>query len=213
MFSFLKKDKFRQLKKKASASYAEYLDVQLQRSVSKGKNRTSLEEERKTYLVNLLSSKLNLKSLKNALVIGCRDSKELDLLEAAGVTQVLGIDLFSRDSRVAVMDMHDIQYPDHHFDLIYASHSLEHAFDSNKVISEIVRVAKGAGAVLIEVPINYKTTNADIQDFQNGNHLISLFREYVPNLHVLHAEDISKDSNHNFCGTDATRIIIKFSKQ
>ena len=42
---------------------------------------------------------------------------------------MVGIDLVSPDPDILVMDMHDMSFEDAVFDAVYASHSLEHAYD------------------------------------------------------------------------------------
>ena len=53
------------------------------------------------------------------------------------------------------MDIQDIKYPDNTFDLIYCSHVLEHIPNDKKALSELCRVIKPDGAVLIMTPLNH----------------------------------------------------------
>lgn len=72
--------------------------------------------------------------------------------------KIPGIEYFSADlsspHAKEKMDITDIQWPDDSFDVIYCCHLLEHVPDDRKAISEIFRVLKPGGWVLIQVPIS-----------------------------------------------------------
>jgi SAM-dependent methyltransferase len=51
------------------------------------------------------------------------------------------------------MDITDIQYPEHSFDVIYCSHVLEHVPDDAKAMQELHRVLKPEGWAILLVPI------------------------------------------------------------
>lgn len=108
------------------------------------------------------------------------------------------------------MDMHNIKYQDKFFDLVYTSHSLEHGFDYNKVISEILRVIKNNGIIAIEVPVNYETTEVDLHDFKSANNLIKIFSNQVNIKEVLYKAELKKEDN--FSGADVSRLIMKIEK-
>jgi len=72
----------------------------------------------------------------------------------------LSADLFDPKAMVK-MDITDIQYPDHAFDLIYCSHVLEHVSDDIKALGEFWRVLKPGGKAIILVPIRGQVTFED----------------------------------------------------
>ena len=51
------------------------------------------------------------------------------------------------DSELAMVkiDLTDIQYPDHSFDVIFCSHVLEHIEDDGKAMSEMYRILGPGG--------------------------------------------------------------------
>src|SRR4030065_2363759 len=59
------------------------------------------------------------------------------------------------------MDVTNIQYPDNSFDVIYASHVLEHIPDDRKAMRELCRVLKSDGWAILQVPIWGKETLED----------------------------------------------------
>ena len=72
----------------------------------------------------------------------------------------LSADLFDPKAMVR-MDITDIQYPDHTFDLIYCSHVLEHVSDDRKALREFLRILKPGGKAIILVPIQGQLTFED----------------------------------------------------
>jgi SAM-dependent methyltransferase len=72
----------------------------------------------------------------------------------------LSADLFDTTAMIK-MDITDIQYPEHSFDLIYCSHVLEHVSNDLKAIGEFWRVLKPGGNAIILVPILGQVTFED----------------------------------------------------
>lgn len=50
------------------------------------------------------------------------------------------------------MDIHDIQYPDDSFDIIFCNHVLEHVQDDQQCMRELRRVLKPGGLAIMQVP-------------------------------------------------------------
>ncbi len=71
-----------------------------------------------------------------------RKMKQLDYLTA---------DLDSPIADVK-MDIHDIQYDDNHFDVIFCNHVLEHVNDDRQCMRELYRVLKPNGLAIMQVP-------------------------------------------------------------
>ena len=59
------------------------------------------------------------------------------------------------------MDITDIQYSDHSFDVIYCSHALEHLPNDRKAMRELERVLKPNGWAVLMVPITVDKTIED----------------------------------------------------
>lgn len=94
------------------------------------------------------------------LDVGCGDGVSLVKLNELGFSAV-GIDFnqqkldiaASKDCIVKNCDMHDLNIFFHdEFDVIISSHSLEHAYDPEKVLSEFNRILKKDGLLFIVVP-------------------------------------------------------------
>jgi len=81
------------------------------------------------------------------------------------------------------MDMHKMSFASDSFDVVYCSHSLEHAFDPVKAISELTRTVRDGGVIVVEVPVNDDKVHADwvadLVDFGSSEDLEMLFMPYV----------------------------------
>jgi SAM-dependent methyltransferase len=189
-----------------SGEYEQYLDLQLRRTLSKSRSslqmRTRLLVDKAAELVDL--------STCEVLCIGCRNMTEVDYFRQKGAKRVVGIDLFSQASDILVMDMHQMTFPDNHFDLIYSAHSLEHAYDIYRVVDEIVRVARPGSYVTLEVPVKFKTRGADLINFEN---LQTLHKVFEPNItQILWSEEQPPHSPRNDGGTSIVRTIFLIGK-
>jgi SAM-dependent methyltransferase len=122
----------------------------------------------------------------SVLAIGPRNEIELDVLAEGGFTNVIGIDLYSRSSRVRRMDMHWLKFPDRSFDLVFASHVFEHAWDFGSVAREVMRVLKPAGYVFCAVPRAFEPDAHDRYRFDTSAGLLEYFVPGGP--HILYEE-------------------------
>lgn len=59
------------------------------------------------------------------------------------------------------MDIHDIQYPANHFDVIFCNHVLEHVIDDRQCMRELCRVLKPGGLAIMQVPFKAGITETD----------------------------------------------------
>jgi SAM-dependent methyltransferase len=84
-------------------------------------------------------------------------------LKAAPNLRYLTADLLDETVDVK-LDLEHIQYPDWYFDVVYASHVLEHVADDRQAIREIFRVLRPGGWALLVVPIFGAQTREDVID-------------------------------------------------
>jgi SAM-dependent methyltransferase len=187
--------------------YQKYLDAQLLRTLLKKKHPI---QEHTKLLINKLSELSNLQG-KKVLCVGCRNKAELEYFQGKGVNQVVGIDLYSEDPKILVMDMHHMTFPGSSFDVVYSAHSLEHAYDVNQVAAEFVRVAKEGGLIVIEVPVHYQgVRTADLVDIENLANLHDLFEPNIGN--VLWTDEQESLTPTNAAGSSIIRTIFSVRK-
>lgn len=195
-----------QLERGKNADYKAYLQQQFERSLSK--STTPLQSTR---LIDRLFESASVTPEMSVLCIGSRNTAELEYMKNKGAARVIGIDLHSTSPDILVMDMHQLKFPDSHFEVIYSSHSLEHAYDAAQVIREMIRVARDGAVVAIEVPIQYETRGSDRFDFESAEKLLSWFAPYVNQ--VLVSEEHPPFSPMNRYSTPIARVVFTLRKQ
>lgn len=121
------------------------------------------------------------------LDLGPRSEKEMVLLELAG-WQVRALDLFPTCKRIRRGDIHALPYANKKFDLVFASHVLEHSFDIRQVAKEIVRVLRSPGYLWSATPRNFVPTGHDRFCFNHPKDLLQHFEAAGATIHVLFEE-------------------------
>jgi glycosyltransferase involved in cell wall biosynthesis len=95
------------------------------------------------------------------LDIACGAGCGLGAFREMGFTAVEGFEWDAEKAKraekhgypVHVGDMHDLsRFKDESFDVVYSSHTLEHAFDASKVLSEFRRILKPSGQLVLVLP-------------------------------------------------------------
>src|SRR5215216_5261969 len=143
----------RRLGRRHPPAYRDYLATQLRRTLSKR------ETDPGAGAVALINTVAEAGAAGGSvLCIGCRNPLELDRFRARGFGEVVGIDLFSQRDDILVMDMHELSFADDSFDVVYASHALEHSYDVDRVVREIARVGRDGAVVGIEVPVRVQAS-------------------------------------------------------
>ena len=194
----------RRLGQKRPPEYRDYLAVQLRRTLSKR------ETDPGVGAITLINRIAEASSRGAVLCVGCRNPLELDRFRAHGFDEVVGIDLFSQRDDILVMDMHEMSFPDDSFDVVYASHSLEHSFDVSRVAHEIVRIARDGAVVGVEVPVRVQASTADRVVFSGLDELRDVFRTEIRE--ELLAEEQPPRSPTNAQGTEIARLVFRLGK-
>jgi SAM-dependent methyltransferase len=195
----------RRLGKRRPPEYRDYLAVQLRRTLSK---RETDPGAGAVTLINRVADQRA--DGGRVLCVGCRNTLELDRFRARGFEDVIGIDVFSQREDIKVMDMHEMTFPDNSFDVVYASHALEHSYDMGKVVNEIVRVARDGAVVGVEVPIRAQASAADRVVFSGLDELRAAFRPHIAEERL--AEEQTPHSATNDQGTEIARIVFRLKK-
>src|SRR6266508_1450314 len=164
----------RRLGKRQPPAYRDYLATQLRRTLSKRETDPGVGA---VALINRVAEQQP--SGGAVLCVGCRNTLELDRFRARGFEEVVGIDVFSQRADILVMDMHEMSFPEDSFDVVYASHALEHSYDAERVVREIGRVARDGAVVAVEVPIRAQASAADRIVFSGLSELRTLFKPLI----------------------------------
>lgn len=185
--------------------YHEYIDNQLRRTLKK---KDSPLRPHTILLVDRLSQMVHLPASK-VLCVGCRNTAEIDYLESKGAADIVGIDIYSEDERIKVMDMHQMTFADSQFDVVYSTHSLEHAYDPQQAAREFIRVSKPGGLIMIELPFNYLTSNADLLDIGSPENLHALFEPAIAEIVWTETAEPRTDSNQHGTPIIRTAFFLK----
>lgn len=90
------------------------------------------------------------------LTIGPRWAAEVSFLRNKFGIHVLGLDLFTQDeSMVVVGDMHDMEFDDNTFDIVYEKNTYNKSYDIRKALDESVRVLKPGGLLIYDECMDY----------------------------------------------------------
>jgi SAM-dependent methyltransferase len=101
-------------------------------------------------------------------------------------------------------------FPADSFDVVYSSHSLEHAHDPRRVVEEIGRVARTGAVVAVEVPVRHRGSEADRVEFSGLPELESLFSSRIDD--VVLAEELEADGPRNDQGSAVARLVFRLRK-
>ena len=118
------------------------------------------------------------------LSLGPRNDIEIRILEEAGLGRVTGLDLWPSSPRIRRGDMHRLPFAERSFDLVFASHVFEHAFDFPRVAAECLRVLRPGGALFCAVPTGFVPNEHDRTVFRTPDEIIGPFVPARPT--VLH---------------------------
>jgi SAM-dependent methyltransferase len=188
-----------------SSDYRDYLHEQLEHTLTK--KRLFLKRERvRAPLIDLLVQHFGVRG-RDVICVGCRDTDEIVYFRELGARKVIGIDLYAEPPDIIAMDMHKLEFPDNSFDVVYSRHSYEHAYDKRKAASEFIRVSRNGGAIVIEVPANYKG-GADYNVFSGTDDLTAPFAANTGK--TLHLHLSRKEENTD--KMDILRMIIEVRK-
>jgi SAM-dependent methyltransferase len=127
----------------------------------------------------------------HVLSLGPRNEVELRILEELGLGRATGLDLWPASRRIRRGDMHAMPFADGAFDLVFASHVLEHAYDFGAVAAECLRVLRRPGLVFAAVPTNFVPNEHDRTLFRSVDDLLAPFRVARPE--VLYASESPRE--------------------
>jgi len=190
----------------ATPEQARYWSDQLENTLVK-KYYWGREKVEQFPLIDLLSKHAKIKG-RQVLCVGARNEDEINYFKGKDAASAIGIDLFSDSDQILVMDMHKMLFEDDSFDIVYARHSFEHSKDPYVVASELMRVCRDGGVIMVEVPGNYKG-GGDYSVFTDEKDLLRYFESGVGE--VKHLSMSKKEDNKK--KMDILRMMISVEKK
>ncbi len=121
---------------------------------------------------------------------GSRDGWVVEFLNSLGYTNVIGVELLQdyvdygkgEKRNVIQGDLHNLEFKDNYFHIVYCRHVLEHCLDLTLVLNELMRVTKIGGALYCSFPLEKDT---------HGKHTIA-----IPNIYA--ARKVLKNVRYNY---------------
>jgi len=157
------------------------------------------------------------------LDVGCGTGKFLRYLRAAGFRSLTGVDPFLPADITVAGDVRllrrQVQEMDGEFDLLLATHSLEHMPDQDAAMSAFARLLKPGGVALVRIPtvssIAWETYGADWVQLDAPRHLHLHSRgsfRLLAGRHGLRIADMRDDSTEiQFWGSDQYSRDVPFN--
>ena len=140
-------------KRKKFENYEEYVKFQKEKTEDPIRREKWLGEEWDLKLngfSDLFNSHKDLISdCKKALCIGARTGQEVVALRNMDI-DAIGIDLVECPPHVIEGDMHDLPFPDNHFDMVF-SNVFDHSLYPTKKAEEIERVLSKDGVIILQL--------------------------------------------------------------
>jgi len=132
------------------SSYEKYIKHQLKGRHHPGKKKSTFPiRDKRIESFYRLFSLLDLPEKSSVLCIGARFGEEV-VAASKIFDKVIGIDLSAYPPLVIEGDMHDLEFKDNEFNLVYTN-CIDHSCDPLKVFSEIRRVLCKNGTLVLDV--------------------------------------------------------------
>ena len=159
------------------------------------------------YLLPMISNLNGISEKSKILIIGPCNSKEIDAFVSHGFKNFIAIDLVSIDSRIKIMDMHNLEFKNSSFDLVYSTNVIHCTRNPQTVAAEIYRVTKSGGYFVLGVTVNLPFNDAVYTtDYKNIKGIISFFPKKVTLLYEKLVEPNCEENPH---GTNFIKLIAR----
>lgn len=159
---------------KAGLIYWRY--VQIQRLQTIGKFR----KPARPYHIDAIIASTHLPHDARVLCLGARNRHEPDEWFRRGYERVTAVDLLpSPGVRFADMNRR-LPFEDGSYDLLYASHSFEHAWSLSHALAEACRVVRPGGLLFAAFPVNFKVNGHDRFDVGSADGFLDRLRAAQP---------------------------------
>lgn len=155
-------------------NYEKYIYYQTEKFRSFESSNPKWSEGQRRYLKSEFG---NYRRDSMILDIACGDGVGLKVFKEMGFKNVVGVELSDKKIekakesgyRVIKADMHNLDIFDNdYFDIIYSSHTLEHAYKPGTVIKEFYRILKKEGMLHIVLP--YPDITRDNEEAHGGKY-------------------------------------------
>ena len=112
---------------------------------------------------------------KKAVCLGSRTGQEVFALQQLGA-HAIGIDLVAFPPYTQEGDVHDLQFDDEEFDLVF-SNIFDHVLYPDKFAQEASRVLAGGGLLVLRVQLGYRGDDFSETFITSAEPILELFRD------------------------------------
>lgn len=115
------------------------------------------------------------------LIVGPRNVQELFLAWTFGFKwkNIAGIDLYSTNKKIKVMDMSNMNFAEETFDYVSMANTLTYAKDVNKVLIEVARVLKPGGMFVFGLTYSPEDKEWHSNHLKGGQIKVMLSKSYL----------------------------------
>lgn len=137
-------------------NYEDYIKKQLEKTLDPKKiykwKNTEWDKKVNGFEKIFDRNKKYLQNKKKGICLGSRTGQEVFVLQKLGL-DTIGIDLVEFPPYTVKGDIHDLQFKDKEFDLIFTN-IIDHSLYLNKFISEMERIATKGAHIIINLEVN-----------------------------------------------------------
>lgn len=190
-------------------SYDEYISFQKKKTTDPSRIKKWLGEEWSPKVQGFTKEFQKLGNIlrpeMRILCLGARLGHEVVALKEMGLKDTIGIDIVPFEPHVEEGDVHNLNYPDNSFDLVYTN-IIDHSVDPKKMVAEIERVIKVGGFAFMQVQLGIDQD--EYTEFRIDNPLHDVV-ELFDRSYCLHAGVIRPDGSSNFAGMNFEMLFQK----
>jgi len=190
------------------ADYQEYIEYQKQKTTDPVKRKKWLTEEWDSKIAGFKQEFSKLAFLTpqtKALCLGARTGQEVEALRQMGLTDVVGIDIVPHEPLVVEGDIHNLQFEDGSFDLVYTN-ILDHSIDPVKMISEAERVLKVGGVFYLQIQVGI--SQDEYTEFEIKEPILGVLPLFNSSF-CHHLGFVRPDRTPNFAGMNFEYLFVK----
>lgn len=191
------------------SNYEDYITYQAKKTKDPERQKKWLGPEWNSKIEGFKKEFSKISSLLNKnskiLCLGARTGQEVQALRDLGFENSIGIDIVPFEPLVILGDIHNLNFEDESFDLVY-SNILDHSLYPSKMISEIERVLKVDGFAFLQ--IQYGIHQDEYTEFKINDPIFDV-NVLFEMCYCCHIGQINADGSSNFAGMNLEFLFQK----
>ena len=164
-------------------------------------------------LIRPLSVIESVRDARSVLLIGPRNENDLLIASAyfdLPLECIRGLDLISYSKQIDCGDMHEMPYPDGHFDIVICGWTLSYSNNPQQLAAEMARVCKSGGVIAVGVEystvdeagykqlLGYSLAIPGVTRINSVGQITDLFKAYLSDVFFTHDAPLKR--SHSAAG-------------